>query len=105
MSGFWVVDTKCKVLPTNAMPQDGSSFYYGRSVVPADSKELAVELLTEALKESDILVEEILAAVLYEDGSWSEDDEFEVIASFEDACESNEIEMGCFISEKSFQRS
>lgn len=103
MSDFWVVDTKCKVLPESALPQDGSAYYYGRSVVPAESKENAVEKLVETLKEQDILVETVLATVIYEDGFWDDDDEFEVQASFEEASDTNEIEIGCFLSEKSMK--
>lgn len=105
MSSFWVIDTKCRVLPESEMLQDGSVHYYGRSVVPADSKESAVDLLMVLLKQNDVLVEEVIAAVLYEDGNWKEDDEFEVQTSFEEASHSGEIEIGCFVSEKSLQRS
>jgi hypothetical protein len=105
MSNLWVVDTKCKVLPTSAIPQDGSLFYYGRSVVPADSEGAAVKLLTEALEENHILIETVISSVLYDDGHWKDDDEFEVHNSCEDARQTNEIELGCFVSEKSFQRS
>ena len=103
MSEFWVVDTKCKVLPESALPQDGSTYYYGRSVVPAESKESAIEKLVAALKEQDILVETVLATVVYEDGHWDDDDEFEVQASFEEAADTNELEIGCFLSEKSMK--
>ena len=104
MSNFWVVDTKCKVLPQSALPQDGSAHYYGRSVVPAESRKHAIEQLVAALKEHDILVETVLATVVYEDGLW-DDDEFDVQASFEKASKTNEIEIGCFLSEKSMKKS
>ena len=103
MSTFWVVDTKCKVLPQSALPQDGSAHYYGRSVVPAESREHAIEKLVTALKEQDILVDTVLATVVYEDGRWDDDDEFEVQTSFEEATETNEVEIGCFLSEKSMK--
>lgn len=102
MSKFWVVDTKCKVLPQSALPQDGSAYYYGRSVVPAESRERAIEQLVAALKEQYILVDAVLATVVYEDGLW-DDDEFEVQANFEKASNTNEIEIGCFLSEKSMK--
>jgi len=104
MANFWVIDTKCKVLPQSVLPQDGSDYYFGRSVVPAESREVAVEKLTGFLKEQDILVESVLAEVLYEDGNWSDDDDFEVQLSYEEASNTNEIELGCFISEKSSKR-
>lgn len=104
MFDFWVVDTKCKALPQSALPQDGSAYYYGRSVVPAESREHAIEKLVAALKEQDILVDAVLATVVYEDGLWN-DDEFDVQASFEGAKNTNEVEIGCFLSEKSMKRS
>lgn len=105
MPHFWVVDTKCKVLPESVIPQDGSQFYYGRSVVPASSREAAVEQLIIALKESGILVDTVLVTVPYQEGEWSDDDDFEVHLSFEEASITNTIELGCFVSEKSFPRS
>ena len=103
MFDFWVIDTKCKVMPESALPQDGSAYYYGRSVVPAESKETAIDKLTAALKEQDIWVDTVLATVVYEDGRWDDDDEFEVQTSFEEATETNEVEIGCFLSEKSMK--
>lgn len=104
MFNFWVVDTKCKVVPQSALPQDGSAHYYGRSVVPAESREHAIQKLVAALKEQGILVKAVLATVVYEDGLW-DDDEFEVQASFEEASNTNETEIGCFLSERSMKRS
>jgi hypothetical protein len=99
MSNFWVVDTKCKVLPESVLPQDGSAYYYGRSVVPADAKEDAVAQLTQVLEENGILVDSVLAAVIYEDGQW-EDDAFEVHESFEESEDTGRIALGFFMSEK-----
>ena len=103
MSNFWVIDTKCKVLPESPLPQDGSAYYYGRSVVPAESKETAIENLTSALKKQDILVESVLASVSYQDGRWDEDDDFEIRVSFEEASHTGEIQIGSFVSEKSLK--
>ncbi|WLQ16568.1 hypothetical protein O5O45_11615 [Hahella aquimaris] len=99
MSLFWVVDTKCKVTPESTLPQDGSAYYYGRSLVPAQSREEAIENLTRYLADDGILVEEVQSAVLYENGHWDAVDEFELPQSYADAKLNNEIEIGCFISE------
>ncbi|PUA26686.1 MAG: hypothetical protein B0W54_23400 [Cellvibrio sp. 79] len=101
MSSFWVIDTKCKVLPQSVLPQDGSAYYYGRSVVPVESKEAAVEKLVSLLKEQDILVESVMASILYENGRWEGEDDFEIHLSLEESSNSGEIAIGCFISEKS----
>lgn len=98
---FWVVDTKCKVRPENALPQDGSEYYYARSVVPAASGAHAVEKLVGVLRETHIEVESIDRVIRFQDGDWSESDEFEVCESFAQSERSGEIELGCFISEKS----
>lgn len=95
--------------PTRSLGQSfisgkSSAYYYGRSVVPAESRERAIEILVAALKEQDILVETVLATVVYEDGLW-DDDEFDVQASFEEAKNTNEIEIGCLLSEKSMKGS
>lgn len=101
MNTYWVIDTKCKVLPESTLPQDGSSFYYGRSVVPARFQEQAIALLTEALADDHAFIEEILHIVPVDEGDWSEDDEFEVLDSIMEAKETSSIALGCFISEKS----
>ncbi|WP_020410562.1 hypothetical protein [Hahella ganghwensis] len=100
MPDFWVIDTKCKVLPESTLPQDGSTYYYGRSVVPAISKENAIEQLAHELEEDHILIEKVAGAVLFEEGQWDEDDEFEVHESIGGSKVSHQIELGCFVSEK-----
>lgn len=100
MSDFWVIDTKCEVLPESTIPQDGSVYYYGRSVVPAESKDAAVDQLTQVLEENGILIDSVLAIVAYEDGRWEENDDFEVHESFQETRVSNGIGIGCFVSEK-----
>ena len=101
MSNFWVIDTKCKVLPESVLPQDGSAYYFGRSVVPAESKEIALEKLVSLLKEQDVLVESVLETTLYKHGLWEDSDDFEVPLGFERAKNLNSIEIGCLVSEKS----
>ena len=101
MENFWVIDTKCKLLPESAMPQDGSAYYLGRSVVPASNEDEAVVKLTEYLKSNSILLEKIIVAVIYDEKLWDSDDEFDVHESYEEAKDSGEVELGCFISEKS----
>lgn len=101
MENLWVIDTKLTVSPESTLPQDGSAFYYGRSVVPAPSQEDAIEQLTCALREKCMQVEEVLNAVRADEGCWSNDDDFEVCDSLEEAKSSNTMAFGCFISEKS----
>lgn len=101
MKNLWVLDTKCKVSPESSLPQDGSAYYYGRSAVPASSKEQAIEQLTQVLDDDHIKVEEVLNAVRADEGDWPEDDDFEVHDSIEEAEATNAIALGCFVSEKS----
>jgi len=100
MTTYWVIDTKCKVQPESTLPQDGSAYYYGRSVVPATSQEQAVALLTGALEDDHTIIEEILQIISADEGDWSEDDEFEVLETITEAKENEAIALGCFISEK-----
>lgn len=101
MTTCWVIDTKCTVQPESTLPQDGSTHYYGRSVVPATSQEQAVALLTGALEDDHTIIEEILQIISADEGDWSEDDEFEVLETIMEAKENEAIALGCFISEKS----
>ncbi len=103
MTDFWVIDTKCKVSSESGLPQDGSDFYYGRSVVPAENKDIAVSKLRELLKSHKIVIERVLASVTYENGNWS-GDEFDVHDSYEQAKAENSIELGCFLSENSCKK-
>lgn len=100
MANLWVIDTKCTVSPQSSLPQDGSLFYYGRSVVPAVSKVRAIEQLTQALREDHMHIEDILNAVRADDGNWSADDDFEVYDSIAEAKATNAIALGCFVSRK-----
>lgn len=100
MADLWVVDTKCKVLPESSLPQDGSTYYYGRSVVPASSEERAIEQLAQSLRDDHMHIEDILGLVRADEGSWPEDDDFEVHDSIEEAKANNAIVLGCFVSEK-----
>ncbi len=105
MSTFWVIDTKVKVLPQSSLPQDGSTFYFGRSIVPADSKELAISTLSAELESDFMLVEEISDALDYESRSWNSeaDEEFETEDSYQKAKLTGNIALGCFVSELSME--
>lgn len=105
MSTLWVIDTKVRVLPKSSLPQDGSTYYFGRSVVPEDSKEEAVAKLTAALEEDFMIVEEVSSAVDYESKSWDSemDEDFETNESLEKAKLTGNIMLGCFVSELSLE--
>ena len=99
MTDFWVIDTKCKVSPESGLPQDGSEFYYGRSVVPAENEKIAISKLRELLKSHKIIIDKVLESIIYENGFW-EDDKFDVHNSYEESKAENSVELGCFLSEK-----
>lgn len=101
MSKYWVVDTKAKVLSASSFEQDGSEFYFGRSVVPADSIDDAIKALTELLKEDHVEVIEVTAAVDYSSKSWDSDhdDFYDTDDTYEEAKASNNIHLGIFASE------
>lgn len=105
MSIYWVVDTKVKVLPKSSIPQDGSTYYFGRSIVPEDSKESAIAKLTSALEEDHIILEEVSSIADYESKQWNSeaDDNFETNESYEEAKKTGDIAFGCFASEYSLE--
>ncbi|WP_444919328.1 hypothetical protein ACJJID_00040 (plasmid) [Microbulbifer sp. CnH-101-G] len=100
MSVFWVIDTKAKIFPESSYEQDGSKWYYGRSIVPAGSIEEAIDLLRSALKDKYVEVESVLSIVDYSHQTWdSEDDElFETIESYEKSKTHHEVVTGVFAS-------
>ncbi|MCE2030373.1 hypothetical protein [Sessilibacter corallicola] len=100
MTDFWVIDTKCKVSPESGLPQDGSDFYYGRSVVPAENKDIAITKLRKLLESHKIVIDSVLESITYENGNW-DDDEFDIHHSHEESKAENSIELGCFLSENS----
>ena len=106
MSRFWVVDTKAKILPGCSFEQDGSEFYFGRSVVPADTFESAVKALIELLKENYVEVIDVSAVVDYSTKKWdSEHDEFfNTQYSYEVSKETNSIRIGVFASEDALRK-
>lgn len=101
MSKYWVVDTKAKVLSASSFEQDGSEFYFGRSIVPAETANIAVKALSELLKENHVEVVEVIAAVDYHSKSWDSDhdDFYDTDESYEEAKSSNSIRLGIFASE------
>lgn len=105
MSIFWVIDTKVKVLPQSSLPQDGSTFYFGRSIVPDASKESAVTRLTDALEDDFMIVEEASRVVTYNSQRWDSeaDEDFETNESYEKAEQTGKIVFGCFSSELSLE--
>ncbi|WP_062266580.1 hypothetical protein [Endozoicomonas arenosclerae] len=100
MLTFWVIDTKAKIQPASSYEQDGSQWYFGRSIVPAESVEEAVSLLRTALNDKYVEIDSILAVVSYDHKTWdSEDDElYETVESYEKSKEANEVVTGVFAS-------
>ncbi|WP_444905438.1 hypothetical protein ACJJIQ_09640 [Microbulbifer sp. ANSA003] len=100
MSRFWVVDTKAKISPESTYEQDGSKWYYGRSIVPAKSAEEAIEILKMALRDKHVEVDAILAVVDYSHKSWDSDDDdlYETLESYEKSKATNEVVTGVFAS-------
>ncbi|MGI9280753.1 MAG: hypothetical protein ACR2PX_14185 [Endozoicomonas sp.] len=100
MLTFWVIDTKAKIEPASTYEQDGSQWYYGRSIVPAKSIEEAVSLLRTELKDKYVEIEAVLAIVDYGYKVWdSEVDElYETIESYEKSKAKNEVITGVFAS-------
>jgi hypothetical protein len=100
MSTFWVVDTKAKIAPDSSYEQDGSEWYYGRSIVPAKSAEEAIDLLKMALRDKHVEVDAILAVVNYNHQQWESDDDelYETVESYEKSKANNEVVTGVFAS-------
>lgn len=100
MSKFWVVDTKAKIASESSYEQDGSKWYYGRSIVPAKSAEEAIDLLKMALRDKHVEVDVILAVIDYSHQSWESDDDelYETVESYEKSKANNEVVTGVFAS-------
>ncbi|OZG73304.1 hypothetical protein BTA51_11385 [Hahella sp. CCB-MM4] len=99
MKTFWVIDTTVTALEGCDLNDDGSKYIFGRSVVPADSKEEAVSALKDHLEQARIHVEEVTAVVAYDEGDWSEDPHL-LSKAYKLAKATNEIRSAAFISEK-----
>lgn len=100
MSKFWVVDTKAKIAPESSYEQDGSKWYYGRSIVPARSAEEAIVLLKMALRDKYVEVNDVIAVVDYSHKSWESvnDELYETVESYEKSKANNEVVTGVFAS-------
>jgi len=97
---YWVIDSKAKILPHSTYEQDGSDWYYGRSVVPANSVEAAIDLLKMALRDKHVELDCLLAVIEFGHQKWeSEKDElYETLESYEKAVQTNEVVTGVFAS-------
>ncbi|ROS05391.1 hypothetical protein EDC56_0921 [Sinobacterium caligoides] len=93
MTEFWVIDTKVKVSPESSYEQDGSEWYYGRSVVPARSVEEAIQLLSRSLKAKHVYIENILAVINYDHQNWNsvDDEQYKTTESYEKSKEKNDV--------------
>jgi tRNA A37 threonylcarbamoyladenosine dehydratase len=100
MLKFWVIDTKAKIAPQSTYEQDGSEWYYGRSIAPETSEDKAVDLLKATLKKKHVEVETIISVVDYSSRVWdTEDDElYETVESYEKSKLNNEVITGVFAS-------
>ncbi|MCX2678388.1 hypothetical protein OOZ15_00400 [Galbibacter sp. EGI 63066] len=100
MPKYWVIDTKVRVLPRSSLPQDGSDYYFVRSVVLDSSKDNAIDRLRLTLEEDFIYIDEIIIAVDYESENWDTHlEDFDIKNTFELVQASDDIYLGCFISE------
>ncbi|WP_020405993.1 hypothetical protein [Hahella ganghwensis] len=99
MKTFWIIDTTVTALEGCDLSDDGSKYKFGRSVVPADTKEEAVSALKNHLEQARIHVEEVTAVVAYDEGDWSDDPHL-LSKAYKLAKATNQIRSGAFISEK-----
>ncbi|QIL89387.1 hypothetical protein GNX18_06140 [Microbulbifer sp. SH-1] len=99
MSTFWVIEAKVEHREDSSMPSDGCDISYGRSVVPAETKDEALELFKAALAEQKIYITEIYSITDYRKGDWS-DDIFDLEQTYEKASIGPEISLGTFISQE-----
>lgn len=98
---IWIVITKSKVLAGSPLPSDGSEYMYGRSAIPAESKEQAVSEITTIFKEQGKLdVEEVQKAVIYTPEDWDDGSEQSIAVNdaFTECDKTGKITFGMFIS-------
>lgn len=100
MEKFWVADTKAKISSESSYEQDGSEWYYGRSVVPARSAEDAISILKMALRDKHVEIEAVLAVVDYTHQNWDSDDDdlYDTVESYEKSKAKNQVVTGVFAS-------
>ncbi|WP_428821383.1 hypothetical protein [Microbulbifer sp. MCCC 1A16149] len=98
---IWIVLTKSKILPGCPLPSDGSEYMYGRSAIPAESKEQAIDELTAIFKDQGKLaVEEVQKAVIYNPDDWTDASEQSTAVNdaFRECDKTGKIAFGMFIS-------
>ncbi|MBU6954577.1 hypothetical protein [Hahella sp. HN01] len=97
---FWVIDTKVTALEGCGLSDDGSAYKFGRTVVPAWTKEEAVSALKAHFDQGRIQLEEVISVVAYDEGDWSSDRHL-LSKAYKLAKVTNEIRSAAFISERS----
>jgi hypothetical protein len=104
MQNLWMIKTRCHVQPESELPQDGSDFYYGRSVSPAQTQAQAIEQLREYLAANQIFVQDVLDVQLVDPKQLPTDDDFDICESIQESTTTGEIALGCFLSESTMKR-
>lgn len=104
MQNLWIIKTRCQVLPESELPQDGSDYYYGRCVSPAQTQAQAIELLSAYLAENQIFVQEVLEVQLFDLQLPPADDDFDISESIQESMATGEIALGCFVSENTMKK-
>ncbi|AZZ92792.1 hypothetical protein EUZ85_19510 [Hahella sp. KA22] len=100
MKIFWVIDTKVTALEGCGLSDDGSTYIFGRTVVPASTEEEAVSALKAHFDQSRIQLEEVISVVAYDEGDWSSDRHL-LSKAYRLAKATNDIRSAAFISERS----
>lgn len=103
MQNLWMIKTRCQVSPESHLPQDGSTYYYGHSVSPAQTRAQAIKLLSAYLAENQIFVQDILDVQLFDYQQLPTDDTFDIGESIHESMARGEIALGCFVSENAMR--
>lgn len=100
MQTVWVIDTKVSIAPKCSFETDGSDHYYGRSFVPASTREQAIESLRNVLKENPVEILEVTGVAISTSREWdSELDEFfDTAYNVETAAATSKLQIGIFAS-------
>lgn len=93
---YWVVYYKCTADATSSIRHDDAEYYLNQAVVPADSKDHAIDLLRKNLEEDKIFIEEIRAVSKFEDFDLS-NDVFELAEAHAESVQENEVVTALFV--------
>lgn len=94
---YWVVDYKCIADPSSSISYDDAEFYLNLAVVPANTKEEALQLLEKNLSGDKITITDVRGISEYSSYDLKSRDVFQLNDAYDEAVHDHDVVTALFI--------